>query len=153
MVSKIFLIFTSTWGFMIQFDEHMFQMGWFNHQPVMVGCFTSALSLGFSPEKPFQELERRASEKRRLLEAGWHQRLLIACFDVHIYFVHIIYKYNIWYHIWYPMFIGYKCCVNRLYISYVYRSIYPMFISLCLSHSSMYVWSIPIGFVLSIHQQ
>ena len=23
------------WGFMIQFDEHIFQMGWFNHQLVV----------------------------------------------------------------------------------------------------------------------
>ena len=31
--SNIFGIFTpDPWGFMIQFDEHMFQMGWFNHQ-------------------------------------------------------------------------------------------------------------------------
>ena len=28
---QIFFIFTSTWGFMIQFDKHVFQMGWFNH--------------------------------------------------------------------------------------------------------------------------
>ena len=25
------------WRFMIQFDEHIFQMGWFNHQLVHVG--------------------------------------------------------------------------------------------------------------------
>ena len=27
-----FFIFIPTWGFMIPFDEHSFQMGWFNHQ-------------------------------------------------------------------------------------------------------------------------
>ena len=30
---KYFLIFIPTWK-MIQFEEHIFQMGWFNHQPV-----------------------------------------------------------------------------------------------------------------------
>ena len=29
---QIFLIFTPNPGEMIQFDEHIFQMGWFNHQ-------------------------------------------------------------------------------------------------------------------------
>ena len=29
-----FIINPKNWG-MIQFDEHMFQMGWFNHQLVM----------------------------------------------------------------------------------------------------------------------
>ena len=28
-------MFTPTCEEMIQFDEHIFQMGWFNHQPVM----------------------------------------------------------------------------------------------------------------------
>ena len=31
---KYFLIFIPKHGEMIQFDEHMFQMGWFNHQLV-----------------------------------------------------------------------------------------------------------------------
>ena len=29
---KYMFMFTSMLGEMIQFDEHMFQMGWFNHQ-------------------------------------------------------------------------------------------------------------------------
>ena len=29
---QIFVIFTPILGEMIQFDEHIFQMGWFNHQ-------------------------------------------------------------------------------------------------------------------------
>jgi len=33
--SDIFLIFIPNFGEMIQFDEHIFQMGWFNHQLVM----------------------------------------------------------------------------------------------------------------------
>ena len=31
--SNIFGIFIPILGEMIQFDEHIFQMGWFNHQP------------------------------------------------------------------------------------------------------------------------
>ncbi len=31
--SKHFVIFIPIWGEMIQFDQHIFQMGWFNHQP------------------------------------------------------------------------------------------------------------------------
>ncbi len=31
---RYFFIFTPIPGEMIQFDEHIFQMGWFNHQPV-----------------------------------------------------------------------------------------------------------------------
>ena len=33
--SHIFLIFTPKIGEVIQFDEHIFQMGWFNHQLVL----------------------------------------------------------------------------------------------------------------------
>ena len=29
-----FYVHPDPWGFLIQFDEHIFQMGWFNHQPV-----------------------------------------------------------------------------------------------------------------------
>ena len=29
-------LFSSLFGEMIQFDEHIFQMGWFNHQPEQV---------------------------------------------------------------------------------------------------------------------
>jgi len=33
--SNIFYVHPEPWGVMIQFDEHMFQMGWFNHQQVL----------------------------------------------------------------------------------------------------------------------
>ena len=33
VVSNIFYFHPENWGFMIQFDEHIFQAGWFNHQP------------------------------------------------------------------------------------------------------------------------
>ncbi len=61
VVSKIF-IFTPKIGEVIQFDEHIFQMGWFNHQlggyignfgtiyPLQVGCtppLPNTLVLGF----------------------------------------------------------------------------------------------------------
>ena len=32
VVSNIFVFSPRTLGEMIQFDEHIFQMGWFNHQ-------------------------------------------------------------------------------------------------------------------------
>jgi len=35
-------MFTPNHGEMIQFDEHFFQMGWFNHQP---GLFSSMVGL------------------------------------------------------------------------------------------------------------
>jgi len=35
--SNMFNFHPDPWGFMIQFDEHMFQMGWFNHQPAIDG--------------------------------------------------------------------------------------------------------------------
>ena len=30
-----YFLFSPLLGEMIQFDEHIFQMGWFNHQPVI----------------------------------------------------------------------------------------------------------------------
>jgi len=42
LLSNIFY-FHPTWGFMIQFDEHMFQMGWFNHQLAIFGCRAEGL--------------------------------------------------------------------------------------------------------------
>ena len=35
--SNIFYVHPDPWGFMIQFDEYIFQMGWFNHQ-LDIGC-------------------------------------------------------------------------------------------------------------------
>ena len=43
VLSNIFY-FHPTWGFMIQFDEHIFQMGWFNHQfDAIFGCRAEGL--------------------------------------------------------------------------------------------------------------
>ena len=39
-----YFLFSSLFGEMIQFDEHIFQMGWFNHQLVLV-CLLSRISL------------------------------------------------------------------------------------------------------------
>jgi len=36
VATQTFFIFTPNLGEMIQFDEHIFQMGWFNHQLVFV---------------------------------------------------------------------------------------------------------------------
>jgi len=33
VVSKIFYFHPENWGKGSNFDEHIFQMGWFNHQP------------------------------------------------------------------------------------------------------------------------
>ena len=38
VATQTFLIFNPIVGEMIQFDEHIFQMGWFNHQPENLGC-------------------------------------------------------------------------------------------------------------------
>ena len=35
VVSNIFLCSSLAWGNDSQFDEHIFQMGWFNHQPAV----------------------------------------------------------------------------------------------------------------------
>ncbi len=37
VATQIFFIFTPILGEMIQFDEHIFQRGWFNHQLVLGG--------------------------------------------------------------------------------------------------------------------
>ena len=39
VATQIFFVFTPNLGEMIQFDEHMFQMGWFKHQRDFVSCF------------------------------------------------------------------------------------------------------------------
>ena len=36
VVTDIVYFHPETWGFMIQFDEHIFQMGWFNHRLVYI---------------------------------------------------------------------------------------------------------------------
>jgi len=36
--SNIFASFTPNLGEMIQFDQHMFQMGWFNHKLLVGSC-------------------------------------------------------------------------------------------------------------------
>ena len=33
-----YVLFSSLFGEMIQFDEHIFQLGWFNHQPDNLSC-------------------------------------------------------------------------------------------------------------------
>ena len=45
---KYFLMFIPIWGNDPHFDEHIFQMGWFNHQPVgeYVFCMASGVLQG-----------------------------------------------------------------------------------------------------------
>ena len=38
--SKIYDVHPDSWGFMIQFDEHLFQMGW-SHQLVLKDALSS----------------------------------------------------------------------------------------------------------------
>ena len=52
-VSVVFFIFTLKLGEDVQFEEHIFQMGWFNHQPVIVQDIFS-----IDPDlQPFNTLE------------------------------------------------------------------------------------------------
>ena len=53
---QIFFIFTPILGEMIQFDDHIFQMGWFNHQQEkdgtqieLLGQKNNDLTAGWSP--------------------------------------------------------------------------------------------------------
>ena len=68
-------------GKMIQFDEHIFQMGWFNHQLVIVvfDAVFSLLSLlgptANRPPQPAGDLERHQSRKHLKL-SGWNLRRL-----------------------------------------------------------------------------
>ena len=68
-------------GKMIQFDEHIFQMGWFNHQLVIVvfDAVFSLLSLlgptANRPPQPDGDLERNQSRKDLKL-SGWNLRRL-----------------------------------------------------------------------------
>ena len=43
VATQIFFIFTPNPGEMIQFDEHIFQMGWFNHQLDRIFVETTAV--------------------------------------------------------------------------------------------------------------
>ena len=43
---QIFLDFLPLFGEDFQFDEHIFQMGWFNHQPVMSSALQTFASMG-----------------------------------------------------------------------------------------------------------
>ena len=43
VATQRFFIFTPNPGEMIQFDEHIFQVGWFNHQPVNAGSLAWGL--------------------------------------------------------------------------------------------------------------
>ena len=44
VVATQIFCFIPIWGFMIQFDEHIFQMGWFNHQ--LVECVVLFIPYG-----------------------------------------------------------------------------------------------------------
>ena len=48
---KCFLIFTPILGENIQFGEHIFQMGWFNHHPVISGWWKKTIGISFSTKQ------------------------------------------------------------------------------------------------------
>ena len=44
VATQIFLIFSpQNWRRWTHFDEHIFQMGWFNHQPANLGCVSDRI--------------------------------------------------------------------------------------------------------------
>ena len=45
---QLFFIFIPIWGRRTHFDEHIFQMGWFNHQPEMFPKFATSKSNRFN---------------------------------------------------------------------------------------------------------
>ena len=65
VATQTFFIFTLILGEMIQFDEHIFQMGWFNHQLVLVWSWLWWL---FGSDKT------QGLAKHML---GWNDRLLV----------------------------------------------------------------------------
>ncbi len=63
--SNIFYFHPGSWGRWTHFDEHIFQMGWFNHQPDMLQflwCPFKGILIFFSP-KPAPFMCLRASSK------------------------------------------------------------------------------------------
>ena len=65
----MFFIFTPKIGEVIQFDEHIFQTGWFNHQLVMCGGWI----LSFTPEKlRWYNLYMYWCEKIDKSDVKWH---------------------------------------------------------------------------------
>ena len=53
VVSNVFVYTPILFGEDVQFEEHIFQMGWFNHQPVIVQAIFS-----IDPDlQPFNTLE------------------------------------------------------------------------------------------------
>ena len=60
VATQIFFIFIPICGEMIQFDEHIFQMGWFNHHLVVVLVPTKhSEALYFFETRLSQEVSKR----------------------------------------------------------------------------------------------
>ena len=72
---KEFLFFTLL-GEMIQFHEHIFQMGWnHRHQLVFLGCFPRRWkNAGISVEKAINFFELMGTEPREIMEAVSRKR-------------------------------------------------------------------------------
>ena len=68
VATQRFFIFTPNLGDMIQFDEHIFQRGWFNHQPVI-----------FADRKPLVPIKMEDFPMERRNDA---ESLKLGCFFV-----------------------------------------------------------------------
>ena len=74
--SQIFFIFTPIWGRWTHFDEHIFQMGWFNHQPAchshwfFHGWFFSYFSQGPKHNNFLEKVQRVVEQDDRPFCSG-----------------------------------------------------------------------------------
>ena len=98
VATQIFFIFTSNLGEMIQFDEHIFQRGWFNHQlgdnitishpsepnilyiqknpsPGRCGCGFQLENLPGDAKLTFQNCSAKSGGAVRVIGEGWSQCL------------------------------------------------------------------------------
>ena len=82
-----YVLFSHLPGEMIQFDEHIFQMGWFNHQPV--GCFLVNILIYHGSygivDGPLLKKLRSAVPRLALLSCDWTQKEgILGMFCLHV---------------------------------------------------------------------
>ena len=75
VATQIFLIFTPITGEMIQFDEYIFQMGWFNHRPDLKAPFSFGSTQPWvnsqKPRKYRENFHRLGSSPGANPKMGW----------------------------------------------------------------------------------
>ena len=74
-------MFTPNLGEMIQFDQHIFQMGWFNHQLVME---YQSVNLGWLSKVSVAAevvggLIRRGLQMLHAHQVGWREKEMLSC--------------------------------------------------------------------------